>query len=317
MRILNSNDTLNPGESTIITVGNFDGVHRGHQFLLREAVRLASEKGAKSAAVTFDPPTRFVIGDMNGGQQLTTLEEKVILIGLTGIDYLMCVPFDGVTRNKEPEAFIEEFLAGRLHMTGWVSGRGHAFGRNRAGNENFLHIMGSKYHFISLNVDLLTLEGIAISSTQIRECVMRGRIAEAVMKLGHPYLISVERTIGKNLGTKLGYPTLNFKSPPSRKVIPLPGVYAAELEYKGALERGALYFGECPTLKEHREVHFEFYSFNRGTSEIRTGERAHLWLYSFIRADNAYTGTVELVKQIGRDIETIKTFFMKEKVQWR
>ena len=135
--------------------------------------------------------------------------------------------------------------------------------------------------------------------------------------LGHPYLISGERTRGLRIGTQLGYPTLNFKSPPSRKVIPPPGVYAAELEYKGKWERGALYFGDCPTLHERREVHFEFFSFERGELEVSEGDRACLWLYSFCRPDKVFAGTGELVKQITNDVETIKTFFTKEKVQWR
>ncbi|MBN2189215.1 MAG: hypothetical protein JW699_07160 [Chitinispirillaceae bacterium] len=318
MRIVDINDSLPAGEATILTVGNFDGVHRGHQVLLRETVRRASEKSARSAAVTFDPPTRFVIEKEEGGNSLlTTLEEKVVLIGRTGIDYLMCVPFDGAMSRKEPEEFVKEILTEKLRMAGWVLGNGHVFGRNRTGNENFLHVMESKYHFSTFVSDLLVQERSEISSTQIRELVIEGRIAEAVRKLGHPYLIAVERTVGKKLGTRLGYPTLNFKSPPSRKAVPLPGVYAAELEYRGAVERGALYLGGCPTLHEHRENHFEFYSFNRGKEEVGEGERAHLWLYSFVRADSVFDGTGELVIQIRRDIETIGEYFTKEKVQWR
>jgi riboflavin kinase / FMN adenylyltransferase len=317
MKILNITDALNPDESTVLTVGNFDGVHRGHQKLLREIMRRASEKGAKSAVVTFDPSTRLVTGGARGHGLLTTFEEKVRLIGLAGVDYLMRVPFDEDMSRKGPEAFIEEMLVQKLHMAEWVLGQGHAIGRDRAGNENFLHIMGSKYHFTTLVTGLLTQDGSAISSTQIRECITHGRIAEAVMMLGHPYLISVERTLGKQLGTKLGYPTLNFKSPPSRKVIPIPGVYAAELEYREGRERGALYFGDCPTLHERREIHFEFHSFSRGKEEIGPGERAHLWLYSFVRADSVFAGTGELARHIAQDIETIKTFFIKEKVQWR
>jgi len=318
MHILTINDSLGHDESTVLTVGNFDGVHRGHQALIKATVRRASEKKAtRSAVVTFDPPTRIVIGNEKGYNLLTTFEEKVRLIGFAGVDYLMRVPFDKAMSRKEPKAFIEDFLVRKLHIAEWVLGHGHAIGRNRAGNEKFLHTMESKYHFTTLVTDLLKQEGSAISSTQIRESITRGRIAEAVARLGHPYLISVERTFGEKLGTRLGYPTFNFKSPPSRKVIPLPGVYAAELEYQGGCEEGALYFGECPTLHEHREVHFEFHSFNRGKGEIGAGEQAYLWLYSFVRTDSAFAGTGELVKQIGRDIETIKTFFMKEKVQWR
>jgi riboflavin kinase/FMN adenylyltransferase len=317
MRILTLDDTLPAGATTVLTVGNFDGVHRGHQFLIAETLKRASEKKAVSAVVTFDPPTRAVIQKEGSHSLLSTFEEKAVLIGLSGIDYLVKVPFNGPVNRMEPETFIREILHDGLHMTGLVTGLGHTFGRNRAGNENFLHTIEGKYHFTTFVSDLLAHEGSTISSTQIREYVMHGRIADAVVRLGRPYLISVERTRGKKLGAKLGYPTLNFRSPPSRKVIPIPGVYAAEAEFKGVCEKGALYFGECPTLHERREVHFEFHSLRRGKEEIGEGERADLWLYSFIRNDSAFEGTGALAEQIGRDIETIRIFFAKEKMQWR
>jgi riboflavin kinase/FMN adenylyltransferase len=317
MQILNVNEILPSGESSVLTVGNFDGVHLGHQKLLKEIVRRAAEKRVKSAAVTFEPHTRLVARHEKDYNPLTTFEEKARLIELAGVDYLMQVPFDNAMSGKEPEKFIEEILVRKLHMAEWILGHGHAIGKNRAGNEKFLHTMESKYHFTTRSIDLLAHDGDTISSTQIREYITHGRIAEAVMRLGHPYLISVERTAGKRIGTKLGYPTLNFKSPPSRKVIPVPGVYAAELEFRGRREKGALYFGDCPTLHEHREVHFEFYSFNRGKEEIPGGDRAHLWLFSFVRPDAVFAGTDELVKRIAQDVKNVKNFFQKEKVQWR
>lgn len=317
MRILTVNDTLAQDELSVLTVGNFDGVHRGHRKLLMEIVRRAAEKRVKSAAVTFEPHTRLVALNEKGYSLLTTFEEKAALIELIGVDYLMLVPFDEFMSRKEPADFIEEYLVRKLHMTEWVLGHGHAIGRNRTGNEKLLRMMGSKYHFIPSIVDLLAWDGSTVSSTQIRDFITQGRIAEAVMRLGHPYLISVEHTAGRKIGTKLGYPTLNFKSPPARKVIPLPGVYAAELEYRGRLEKGALYFGDCPTLHEEREVHFEFHSFYRGSEELVQGDRVLLWLHSFVRPDSVFPGTEELARTIAGDIETVKTFFQKEKGPWR
>jgi riboflavin kinase / FMN adenylyltransferase len=317
MKILTDKNSLPEGEKAVITVGNFDGVHRGHRKLLDEIVSRASGKNLKSVAVTFDPHTRLVAQKESGYNLLTTFEEKARLIELAHVDYLVRVPFDTAMSEMAPQSFIEEILVNKLHIAEWVLGKGHAIGKNRSGNENFLHTMESKYHFITFVTGLLEQDGSNISSTRIREFITQGRIAEAVLMLGHPYLISVERTRGRQIGTQLGYPTLNFKSPPSRKVIPPPGVYAAETEYRGSVERGALYFGDCPTLHEHREVHFEFFSFNRGKVEIKDGERALLWLFSFIRPDSMFDGTGELVKQITDDVTKIKTFFNKEKVQWR
>jgi len=317
MKILTITDTLPPGESSIVTIGNFDGVHLGHQKLLTEVVLRAAARGQKSVAVTFEPHTRLVIEGEAQYSLLTGFEEKARLIELMGIDYLMLLAFDRKMSEMGPDEFIRSILVERLRMAQWVMGTGHAIGRNRSLNEIFLREMEDKYHFKTFVADLLAQNGSTVSSTQIRNSIAQGHIAEAVAMLGHPYLLSVERTRGLRLGTKLGYPTINFRKPPSRKVIPPPGVYAAELEYNGFLEQGALYFGASSTVPEHRDIHFEFFSFTRGKEEIAEGDNAHLWLYSFIRKDTAFGTTGELVRQIAVDVETIKTFFMKERKQWR
>lgn len=313
MKTLVRGDTVGDTESTVVTVGNFDGVHLGHRALLAEVTAHASAAKLKSAVVTFEPHTRFVVSGDASDSLLTSLEEKVKLIGESGIDYIMIVPFDGEMSEKHPENFIDEILVRGLHTVQWVMGQGHAVGRKRLGNEIFLRETEAKYHFIIFIADLLTRNGRTVSSTRIRNCITQGHIAEAVVLLGHPYLISVERTGGLRLGGKLGYPTLNFTKPPSRKVIPPPGVYAAEMEYQGKREHGALYFGECPTLGDRREIHFEFHSFSRGKTEPAMGERAYLWLYAFIRKDERFAHTGELTKRIAKDINAIQTFFMKEK----
>ena len=314
-------DALPANETSVLTVGNFDGVHRGHRMLLDSVMKRAAAGGRRAAAVTFEPHTRLVaIGQAAPGggshELLTTFEEKARLLEHAGLEYLMKIPFDTAMSRKSPEEFIDEVLAKRLHMAEWVLGHGHVIGRNNAGDEIFLQSMEGKYHFKTFIADLFAVGGTVVSSTLIREFITKGRIIEAVQRLGHPYLISVERTRGIRLGTALGYPTFNFKSPPSLKVIPPAGVYAAELEYEGRLECGALYFGGCPTFGENREVHFEFHSFSRGTAEIPEGRRADIWLYSFIRADKAFAGRNELVRQIDDDVEKIKAYFTKENKQW-
>jgi riboflavin kinase/FMN adenylyltransferase len=309
MRILTINDSLAPSERSVVTVGNFDGVHLGHQMLLREVGVRARSKGLVSVAVTFEPHTRQVASDLPLYPILSTFEEKVRLIEQLPIDCLVRIPFNDAMSRKSPEDFIEEILVNKLNCTEWVMGQGHAVGNNRTGNENFLRFIQGKYHFSTFVADLRTVEGHAVSSTQIRGHIMHGRIADAALLLGHPYLVLVERTTGRKLGTQLGYPTLNFKSPPSQKVIPPCGVYAAEMEYRGRREQGALYFGDCPTLREKREVHFEFFSFNRGESGPSEGESASLWLHSFLRSDRQFASTADLTAGIAVDVETAKTFF--------
>jgi riboflavin kinase/FMN adenylyltransferase len=317
MRILSGNETLLPAERSVITVGNFDGVHHGHRQLLEEVVARSRAANLLSTVVTFEPHTRLVSPDEGTYRLLSTFEEKVRLIQCAGIKCLVRIPFDTATSSMAPEQFIGAILAKRLHMAQWVMGHGHTIGRDRAGDENSLRLMQDKYHFTLFVADLLAQEGEIISSTQIRECISQGRIAKAVGMLGHPYLVMVERSQGRKLGTAIGYPTLNFKSPPSLKVIPPSGVYAAEMEYEGRTEQGALYYGESPTVREPSETHFEFYSFDRGGTEISVGSKAFLWLYSSIRTDRRFESTDYLKAQIAQDVEMIKTYFHKEKMQWR
>ena len=309
MRILTTNDSLAPSERSVVTVGNFDGVHLGHQMLLREVGSRARAKGLVSVAVTFEPHTRQVAYELPQYPILSTFDEKVRLIEQLPIDCLVRIPFDGPMSRKSPEEFIEEILVKKLNCAEWVMGQGHAVGQNRTGNENFLRFIQGKYHFSTFVADLWAVEGRAVSSTQIREHIMHGRIADAALLLGHPYLVLVERTRGRKLGIKLGYPTLNFKSPPSQKVIPPSGVYAAEMEYGSRREQGALYFGDCPTLREKREVHFEFFSFNRGESDLPEGESASLWLHSFVRPDRKFASSGDLSAAIAADVEKVNTFF--------
>ncbi|MCU0609015.1 MAG: hypothetical protein MUF22_04520 [Chitinispirillaceae bacterium] len=316
MKILSLSDVLGADEKTVVTVGNFDGVHSGHRKLIDETIARAAGLGCRSAVVTFDPHTRTIVSNEDGNL-LTSFDEKAHLMENAGIDYLLRVPFTAAMRDRPPDSFVAEVLSGVLHAAGWVMGSGHTIGRDRAGNADFLRAMEGKYHFKTFVADLLVQGGDTVSSTLIRNGIAQGHIAEAAVMLGHPYLVSADRTMGLKIGRKLGFPTLNFTKPIVQKVIPPPGVYVAELEYHGTFEQGLLYFGDCPTLGEHREIHFEFFSFDRGKEEIETGHRAWLWIHDFVRADREFGTAGELVEQIRNDIEATRTFFTKEKMQWR
>jgi riboflavin kinase/FMN adenylyltransferase len=155
-----------------------------------------------------------------------------------------------------------------------------------------------------------------ISSTQIRKFITEGHIVEAVEMLGHPYLISVERVQGLKIGSQIGFPTLNFKRPSSQKVIPPPGVYAAELSFEDSILSGALYFVDCPTFSQ-REVHFEFHALELRGKTPEPGETGHIWVRHFIRKDRPFSDPGELAVQIELDVNKIRQYFSEEKLQWR
>ncbi|MFP4162431.1 MAG: riboflavin biosynthesis protein RibF [Chitinispirillaceae bacterium] len=315
MKIISLQDILPSSQKSVVTVGNFDGVHRGHSILIHHITRLAREKDLKSVVVTFNPHTRSVLYPELPQMILTTFEEKATLIGDMGVDYLLKVPFDEQFRRLSPEQFLERILINQLHASYWVMGEGHSVGKDRSGGKKFLHSASGKYHITIFTADLDTESETVISSTQIRKLIVEGRIADAVAMLGHPYLISAERTEGVKIGTRLGYPTLNFKKPSSHKVIPPAGVYAAELQLRGKRIQGALYFGDCPTYSK-REIHFEFHAFNLGDQDPLMGETVHIWLHRYIRADIAFSDECGLVDQITQDINEIRNFFSQEIQKW-
>lgn len=316
MQLLSIDDHLPAHEKTVLSVGNFDGVHRGHQQLIKEVVSRARQTNAASALVTFDPHTRAALFPELPQHLLTTFEEKLTLIEKSGIDYLLKIPFNKSFSEKSPESFLEDILISKLHMVEWIMGEGHAIGKSRSGGKKFLRDAVSKYHISIFTANLLQVDSSIISSTQIRKMITDGSMAEAVEMLGHPYLISAERIEGLKIGSKIGFPTLNFKRPSSQKVIPPPGVYAAELEFKNIILTGALYFGACPTFSD-RDTHFEFHALDlKGTFPL-VGQTAHIWVHSFIRRDQAFSNTGELVSNIQQDVNKIRHFFSEERLQWR
>lgn len=310
MKVLSVKDLLPPEIKTVLSVGNFDGVHRGHQALIKEVINRAQKRNAFSALVTFEPHTRLALYPELPHHLLATFEEKVTLIEKSGIDYLLKIPFNKLFSEKSPESFVEEVLLSKLHMIEWVMGEGHAVGKNRSGGKKFLHDAVGKYHIPIFTADLLQKESHVISSTQIRKLILEGSIAEAVEMLGHPYLISAERIEGLKIGSQIGYPTLNFKKPSSQKVIPPPGVYAAELEFGDKVLTGALYFGACPTFAQ-RDTHFEFHALDLKGIFPQTGQIAQIWVHRFIRSDKAFSNTDDLVKHIQQDINEIRQYFQR------
>ncbi len=312
MRLLESDEKIPGSEGTVVSVGNFDGVHKGHCRLIKKVAELARKRGLLSALITFEPHPRCILDPDLPFEFLTTFDEKAHLIERLGIDYLLCVPFTLEFSRRSPENFIESVLVQQLHAVEWVMGAGHRVGKVQAGEKNFLHNVLSKYHIIPFTTDLLKQQNIIVSSTQIRVNIVNGCIADAVEMLGHPYLISTERIPGLKIGSQLGFPTLNFVRPPSQKVLPPAGVYAAELEYRGTLQPGALYYGDCPTFAD-RTTHFEFHALDGGGSFPDFNEGARLWLHKFLRNDRTFSTTAELAAQIDNDVKTIRKFFIEEK----
>jgi len=297
----------------VVTVGNYDGVHRGHVSVITELVGRAAARGVPSVAVTFSPHTRAVVGDGGAQPVLTTTDEKAVLAGRLGVDYLISLRFDRRAASMSAEDFVEKVLIGRLGAVEWIMGEGHMFGRGRLGTLEALRTRVDKNHFSTFAVRPASLGKGAISSTEIREHFLRGEVSEAVRKLGHPYLVRAPRVSGRGKGRQMGFPTMNFAAPLPPKVIPRAGVYAAELEMNGTAVKGGLYVGECPTF-ERRDLHFEFHALEDppGSMEARSGEEGNLWIHRFIREEMNFDDENRLAGRIQQDIDEAGRFFLKE-----
>ncbi|MFD4180701.1 bifunctional riboflavin kinase/FAD synthetase [Rhodococcus sp. NPDC058514] len=210
----------------VLTIGVFDGVHRGHAQLISRAVKAASERGIASVLMTFDPHPAEVVRAGSHPAQLTTLARRAELAEELGIDVFCVMPFTPEFMKLTPERYVHEILVERLHVAEVVVGENFTFGRKAAGNVDLLRKTGERFGFAVDGVSLLAEHAVTFSSTYIRSCVDAGDVAAASEALGRPHRVEGVVVHGDGRGRKLGYPTANI-APPMYSAIPADGVYAA------------------------------------------------------------------------------------------
>jgi riboflavin kinase/FMN adenylyltransferase len=258
--IENIDDIHTPFQRAVITIGNFDGVHIGHQALFHEVIEKADMIDGTSVAMTFEPHPVRVLKN-NGHPPLITLySQKVELIAKSGIDVLLCIPFTREFAAITAKQFVVDILLERLGMAVIVVGRDYAFGRNREGNLNLLKSYAEAYDFEVVVVDWIPVSkniSSRISSTGIREMVMAGAVNEVPKLLGRHYQIKGTVVHGRNRGGKLlGFPTANLQL--HDELCPKLGIYAVTVESEGNLYKGVANIGYSPTFDDHQftvEVH--------------------------------------------------------------
>ena len=311
MKTVRQNEQLPKFTKTVITVGNFDGIHRGHRHLFSKLIERGKALGVPTVVVTFEPHTKLYFDPDHTAPLLSTFDEKSLLLKELGVDYLVALKFDREIAEMGADEFIEKIMIDKLKAVECVMGKNHHFGAKKSGSHKFQHNKSGKNHFNVVSVDLHGEDSKIASSTLVRELITNDRIDEAVELLGRPYPIIAERRGGVKKGSEMGYPTFNFSCPPSQKFIPRPGVYAAEVEYGGRKLFGALYFGNCPTFS-NRDFHFEFHSLEQIDKDPDLGESVTLWVSSFIRHDETFDCEEKLIDQIRKDVIEIKEYFTKE-----
>ena len=234
----------------VLTVGNFDGVHLGHQRMLEQLVTLARELGTRAVAVTFDPPPLAILAPDRVPPQLTTTPQKIALIRSLGVDEVIVYPASRELLALTAEQFFEEVLVGQLGCLGLVEGPNFRFGKGRAGDVALLREMCAQRRMPIRIVEACESEGTMVSSSEVRIAIGQGDVARARSLLGRPYTISGTVAHGAERGRLLGFPTANLDG--IETLLPPPGVYAGRSLVEGVAYPVALNIGPNPTFGEDR-----------------------------------------------------------------
>jgi riboflavin kinase/FMN adenylyltransferase len=286
-------------QATVITVGTFDGVHRGHRDVLDRLVARGKALGLRTVLVTFEPHPLEVVNPAAAPLMLTLGEEKREVLAESGIDYLAVVPFTPTLARYAAEEFVTHVLRERFNMEYLLMGYDHGFGRNREGDVEVLQALGAREGFRVEVVPPVSIgDGRPISSTSIRRAVAGGDLERAAHGLGRPYALGGRVVQGAARGRGLGFPTINLAPPSPRKLLPPQGVYAVRVQTPGGAHGGMLNLGPRPTFGDP-SVGIEAHLFD--TSGDWYGAWVRVDFIARLRDTQKFASAAALVEQLRRD----------------
>lgn len=259
MKIFHSIQSFTSNKQTIVTIGTFDGVHLGHQKILKQITKSAQELNCESLVLTFFPHPRMVLQKDTEMKQLNTINEKLELLDNLGIDNLVIHPFDKEFSRLTAEEFVKEVLVNVFRVKKIIIGYDHRFGRNRTATIDDLYSFGETYGFEVEQISAEEINEVSISSTKIRNALLEGNVEIAASYLGYNYSMTGIVSKGKQLGRTIGYPTANIKLVDDHKLIPSNGVYIAKSIINGITIYGMMNIGTRPTVDgstQTIEIHF-------------------------------------------------------------
>lgn len=289
----------------VVTIGNFDGVHLGHQVILKQIRDKAVKLGVHSLLICFEPQPQEYFDEFNAPARLTRFQEKVQLLDDLGIDLVLCLKFNEKTRSLSAQQFID-LLVNEIDVKALFVGDDFRFGHDRSGSFSTLQAAGEKYGFEVTNQHTLSFEHIRVSSTRIRGCLEAGEFEDAEAMLGYPYAISGKVIYGRQLGRELGAPTANIQL--HRYRAPIDGVYAVEIEGLDKPYQGVANVGVRPTLNEVTlKPILEVYIFDFAR-EIY-GKRVKVIFRHKIRPELKFDGLEALKSAIEDDVQRAKAYF--------
>jgi riboflavin kinase/FMN adenylyltransferase len=297
--------------NTVMTIGNFDGLHLGHQKILFTAIKRSEELKGTSMVVTFDPHPMKVLAPEREIKLLTTLKERARLMETMGINVLLCINFNKEFSHLQPDDFIENVLVIKIGAKEVIVGQNYAFGKNRKGTTELLRRRGKKYGFNVKVVRNAKVNGEVVSSSKIRSFLLKGQVFEASAFLGRAYTIEGNVIRGAGRGEKLLHvPTANITTP--NELVPREGVYAVRIGHRGMFFDGVANIGKKPTFGAS-DTSYEVHIFNFAGNLL--GEHLRIYFVDWIRDQRSFPDALSLEKQIRNDIEHTKEILSKKKPQ--
>ena len=310
---------MKAGQSCAATIGFFDGVHQGHQYLLRRLVDEARQAGLLSCVITFDRHPRQVLQTDYCPRFLTTFEERKELLAQTGIDLCVILPFSSEMAALSAKDFMKDILLERIGVKRLYIGYDHRFGHNRSegfedyvryGEEMGMEVLQNDAFVLSPSTDE-AVEQESVSSSSIRKALLQGNVDQARMLLGYPYFLSGKVVDGEHEGRKMGFPTANIDVTCKEKLLPAPGAYVVEVSIEGEEKAlpGMMNIGTRPTFGENNlslEVHVLDYSGNL------YGKMLSVSFLQRLREEHRFVSTEELREQLMSDAQQVRTYFQQK-----
>lgn len=286
-----------PLHNPVVTIGNFDGVHLGHREIFRRLKQSAREIGGVSVVMTFDPHPLRVVTSKRDILLINTLEEKIILIEASGVDYLIIIPFDACFASTPPAEFVEKYLVGVVGVRKLIIGYDYAFGRNREGDFTMLSSYGARHGFTVEELSPINCGETIYSSTLIRRMITEGNVSEVVRFLGRHFSLGGRVVHGAHRGKALGFPTANIVT--DKELIPAEGVYAVKVKIDDRLFDGACNIGKNPTFGVN-EISIEAFIFDFD-GELYDQE-LRVYFIERLRGEVKFASIEELKQAIAADV---------------
>lgn len=311
MRVHQSIKNYNHKEqSSVLTIGTFDGVHIGHQKIIQRLNEIKNGTDERSMILTFYPHPRMVLDQSNDIKMLTTMEEKTQLLEKFGLDDLIIEPFTKEFSRLSALDFVRDILVSQLHIKQLVIGYDHHFGKNREGNFEQLIQFGELYGFNVEKISAQEIESVSVSSTKIRKAIENGDMSTANTYLGYNYLLTGDIIQGQGIGRKINFPTVNLSIAEDFKLIPKKGVYIVKTHFNDASSFGIMNIGFRPTVGgKGQTIEVHLLDFNGDLY----GSSIQIEVLTRLRDEKKFESIEDLAVQISKDEKSARNWLMNFK----